>query len=291
LGGEGVHFDKIFICPHRPNDHCDCRKPKIGLLKNYLRTNTIDWLNSFVLGDRNTDIELALNLGARGIHLLANKNTKAHPGAEFSTSSGVQACEYIFRSSRMAAINRKTNETAISACVALGGTGVYNIATGIGFFDHLLSQLSRHSRIDIDLRVKGDLEIDEHHTVEDTGIVLGEAIRKAMGTKKGIARFGFAAPLDEALAEVVLDFSGRRHLSFDCSFKRERVGDFPTELAADFFAAFADGLMATLHIRCKGRNEHHKLEAIFKATAVALRHAVQIDRRALKSLPTTKGIL
>ena len=292
LEGEGIVFEKIFICPHYPQDECTCRKPKLGLVKNYLAKNSIDYHNSFMFGDRQTDIEFAANLGVRGIQLSTSSSKRnLSKSAEFVTADAYQACEYIFRSARSASIERTTNETSITARVSLDGSGSYKISTGIGFFDHMLSQLARHSKIDLVLEAKGDLHIDEHHTVEDTGIVLGELIRKALGSKRGINRFAFAAPLDEALAQVTLDLSGRRHCTFDCPFKRERIGDFPTELAEDFFRAFADGLAATLHISCRGRNEHHKIEAIFKAVAVALRSAIQIDRRALKVLPSTKGML
>jgi imidazoleglycerol-phosphate dehydratase/histidinol-phosphatase len=287
LSGEGICFEKVFICPHLPADRCDCRKPKPGLLRKYLKNEKIDFSLSFVLGDRETDVELAHRLGARAVRLKSGGRS----AADFVTADAFEACNFIARASRSAAHERVTNETKITASVALDGRGRYEISTGLKFFDHMLEQLSRHSGIDINLRARGDLEVDAHHTVEDTGIVLGETLRKALGDKRGIERFGFTAPLDEALADVVIDLSGRSYLSFSCELKRESVGDLPTELVEDFFKAFADGLRATLHIRCKGRNDHHKIEAIFKSTARALKQAVRLDRLAQTKLPSTKGKL
>jgi len=287
LSGEGIGFEKIFICPHLPADRCECRKPKLGLLNTYLKKEKLDFDLSFVLGDRETDVELARKLGARAVRLMKAGRSEA----DFVTADAFEACSYIARASRSAKKERATNETKISASVALEGRGRYEISTGLKFFDHMLEQLSRHSGIDIDLKATGDLEVDAHHTVEDTGLVLGETMRMALGDKRGIERFGFTAPLDEALADVVIDLSGRSYLSFNCELKREIVGDLPTELVEDFFKAFADGLRATLHIKCKGRNDHHKIEAIFKSTARALKQAVKLDRLALSNLPSTKGKL
>jgi imidazoleglycerol-phosphate dehydratase/histidinol-phosphatase len=287
LAGEGVRFEHIFVCPHRPADHCPCRKPKTGLVRAYLKQNVIDRKRSFVLGDRETDVQFAENLGIASVRLTTDRATRA----TFATTDAGEACRFIARSVRTASIRRKTNETDISVDVSLDGSGKYMIATGIGFFDHMLAQLARHSRVDLKIEAAGDLRIDEHHTVEDVGIVTGEAIRQAMGDKRGIERYGFAAPLDEAHAAVTLDLSGRSFCSFRCSFRRERVGELPTELVEDFFRAFADGLRATLHISCTGRNDHHKIEAIFKAAANALRNALRVDRRFATVLPTTKGIL
>ncbi len=285
LAGEGIRFEKIFICPHRRNDGCSCRKPKGGAVRNYFQTSSIDRGKSFVLGDRETDVEFARNLGVRSVRLTNKRSSHA----EFSTGNAWSACSYMARSSRSATIERKTDETSIRATVVLDGTGSYDITTGIGFFDHMLAQLARHSSINVTLVTKGDLEVDEHHTVEDTGIVLGMAIRTALGAKRGIERF--AAPLDESLANVALDLSGRSHLTFSCTFSREKVGEFPVELVEDFFKAFADGLRATMHISCTGRNDHHKIEAIFKSVARALKSAVAIDRRTPGVLPSTKGML
>src|ERR1041384_235559 len=287
LKGEGIIFERIFICSHLPQDDCDCRKPKLGSLKNYLRRNNIDRVRSFVRGDRETDVDFARNLGVQSVRLSNAKRS----AASFVTSDARQACEYIARATRSASIIRTTKETNITASVSLDGNGNHEISTGIHFFDHMLAQLSRHSGIDVQLTAIGDIEVDAHHTVEDTGITLGETLRKALGNKRGIERFGFIAPLDEALAEVVIDLSGRSFLSFKCEFKRENVGDFPTELAEDFFKAFADGLGAAVHINCRGRNDHHKIEAIFKSTARALKQAVSLDPRMSSALPSTKGKL
>ncbi len=285
LAGEGVAFERIFICPHFSSDRCRCRKPKTGLVDRFLR-NGVDLPKSFVLGDRDTDVEFAGNLGLRAVQITSRRSS-----AEFATPHLLEACLYIVRSARSAMFRRKTNETDISASVTLDGSGSSRVGTGIGFFDHMIAQLARHSGMDVRLSARGDLEIDEHHTVEDSGIVLGEVIRESLGNKRGIRRFAFSAPLDESIASTTLDLSGRSFLSFQCDFKRERVGEFPTELVEDFFRAFAGGLRASLHITCRGRNDHHKIEAIFKSVALALRDAIRIDDRMRAVLPTTKGLL
>jgi imidazoleglycerol-phosphate dehydratase/histidinol-phosphatase len=286
LKGEGIVFERILICPHFPADACSCRKPLAGAAGVYSKKNKIDLENSFVLGDRETDVEFAANLGIRSVRLTSEKSK-----ADFKTKNALEACRYIALASRSASVSRKTKETDIKVRVALDGSGKHTIATGIKFLDHMLSQLSRHSHIDMNITASGDIEVDEHHTVEDVGIVLGEALKKALGSKKGIERFGFAAPLDEALANVSLDLSGRSHLTFQCEFKRERIGDLPSELLEDFFKALADGLGAGLHIRCNGRNDHHKAEAIFKSAARALKLAVRVDEKSLSEIPSTKGKL
>lgn len=290
LKGEGISFEKILICPHDAGDGCECRKPKIGLIRPYLEKNSIDHARSFVLGDRVTDVELAKNIGVRAVRI-AKKSGRREIAAEFTTPDAYEACSYIARASRTASMERSTNETKIAVTVSIDGTGKYNIATGLRFFDHMLAQLSRHSRFDITLKAAGDLDIDEHHTVEDCGIALGTALGQALGEKRGIDRFGFAAPLDEALAQASIDLSGRRHLTFNCYFRREFIGDLPTELIEDFFRSLAGGLQASIHITCRGRNDHHKAEAIFKATALALRNAARLDPRFSAQLPTTKGML
>ncbi|MBI1804977.1 MAG: bifunctional histidinol-phosphatase/imidazoleglycerol-phosphate dehydratase HisB [Ignavibacteriae bacterium] len=287
LEGEEITFEKIVICPHLRTENCRCRKPKTGLVESYMKKHAIDRGHSFVLGDRLTDVEFANNLGVHAIRLTRRND----PRAKYVTPDVFDACSFIARFARMASFTRTTSETTIAVNVTLDGAGKYEIATGIGFFDHMLEQLARHSRMDVTIHARGDLHIDEHHTVEDTGIVLGKTIREALGRKKGIQRFAFAAPLDEALAEVSIDLSGRSYVSFDCKFIRERVGEMPTELVEDFFRGFADGLGATMHIRCSGRNDHHKIEAIFKSVAVALRSAVHIDSRTRSFLPSTKGLL
>ncbi|MBI1807121.1 MAG: imidazoleglycerol-phosphate dehydratase HisB [Ignavibacteria bacterium] len=285
LSGEGIRFEKTFICSHPPGDQCKCRKPRVELMRKYLKSMKVDRDRSFLLGDRETDVGVASDLGLKSIRLTKIKSSSA----TYVTADALDACQFVLRSMRSASMERKTTETEIAAWVSLDGSGAYDIATGIGFFDHMLAQLVRHSHIDLMLRASGDLHVDEHHTVEDVGIVLGAAIRKALGDKRGIERF--AAPLDEALAHVALDLSGRSYLSFNCGFRRERVGDLPTELVEDFFRAFTAGLKATLHISCRGRNDHHNIEAIFKAVARALKLAVALDCRARTLLPSTKGTL
>jgi imidazoleglycerol-phosphate dehydratase / histidinol-phosphatase len=285
LEGEGIQFEKILICPHLPKENCDCRKPKIGLVKDYSRSKAFDRQHSFVLGDRLTDVQFAQNLGVRSVLLSKNRSGNAI----FATPSALDACKYIATVCRTAHISRKTGETDITVDVMIDGSGSYDVSTGIGFFDHMLAQLSKHSGMDVMIKSQGDLAVDEHHTVEDIGIALGTAIRNALGDKRGIERF--AAPLDEALATVVLDLSGRSYCSFKCEFKREFVGQLPTELVEDFFHAFADGLKATLHIECHGRNDHHKIEAIFKAVGRAVKASVALNSRIAKQVPSTKGLL
>ncbi len=287
LRGEGITFDAVLVCPHRPADRCACRKPLTGLLKHYPAAKRVDYARSFVLGDRETDVRFAANLRCKAVRLTALPDTSA----DFHTADAYEACRYIAAAARTVPISRTTHETDIRGELTLDGTGSFAVRTGIGFFDHMLAQLVRHSGMDLRMTVNGDLGIDEHHTVEDTGIALGSAIRTALGDKRGIERFGFAAPLDESLAEVALDLSGRSTLVFDCPFRRERVGELPTELVEDFFHGFADGLAATLHIRCRGRNDHHKIESIFKAVARALKQAITVDRRRRTILPSTKGKL
>lgn len=285
LEGEGIEFDKIFICPHSKDDNCSCRKPKTGLVNEYIRINSLDLSCSFVIGDRDTDIAFAKNIGCKAIKL----SKQIAENADYSTSSFLDACNYIVRKNRSASIKRVTKETDISVEVSLDGTGEYEIQTGIEFFNHMLEQLAKHSGIDIKLKVHGDLKVDEHHSVEDTGIALGNAIREALGVKRGIARFGCVIPMDESLAQVAIDLSGRTYCSVKAKFKREKVGDFPTELVEDFFCAFAEGLKANMHIIVNGRNEHHKIEAIFKAVARALKQAIALTES--DAIPSTKGIL
>jgi imidazoleglycerol-phosphate dehydratase / histidinol-phosphatase len=287
LEGEGITFEKILICPHRPSARCKCRKPQTKLVADYLRPGRIDRRTSFVLGDRETDVELAANMGIRAVRICRRTKTRA----EYSTPDAYQACRFIARAARSTTLDRTTAETDITVSVVLDGQGTSRCATGLGFFDHMLSQVAKHSGIDVDIRARGDLNVDEHHTMEDTGIALGTAIRQALGDKKGIGRFGFWAPLDEAVAQCVLDIGGRSFCSVECTFRREKIGDVPTECFEDFFRAFAGGLGANLHLRCTGRNEHHKAEAMFKALGRALGMAVRIDRRRTATLPTTKGLI
>ena len=287
LNGEGIQFIAVFICPHGVNDNCACRKPKTGLIDEFIRTNEIDLSHSFVFGDRETDVHLARNIGCKAIRLTSDKSTSA----DFKTESFIEACHYIVRSDRSAVLKRDTAETKIFVEVCLDGTGNYEINSGIGFFDHMLALLSKHSGIDMKIEVQGDLQVDEHHSVEDTGLVLGDAIRQALGDKRGIERYGFLLPMDESMAQVALDLGGRPFCSFNAPFEREKVGEFPTELVEDFFRAFADGVRANLHITVAGRNDHHKIEAIFKAVARALRQAVTQNEQNADVLPSTKGVL
>lgn len=287
LKGEGISFAQIFVCPHTPADNCTCRKPKTGLVDQYVKSSNLDLRRSFVVGDRETDVQFGLNLGCKTVRL---SETSAS-AASFATSGFLGACRYIVRTDRSSRVERSTNETSVTVDVLLDGTGSFNVKTGVGFFDHMLAQLSKHSLIDIDVTVKGDLHVDEHHTVEDTGLALGQALRQALGDKRGIERYGFLLPMDESLAQVALDLSDRPLFSFTGTFERERVGELPTELVEDFFRAFADGLRANLHITVTGRNDHHKIEAIFKSVARALKQAVALDPRAPYQLPSTKGSL
>jgi imidazoleglycerol-phosphate dehydratase / histidinol-phosphatase len=287
LQGEGITFSEIFICPHVPTDQCDCRKPKIGLIANYLNEKALDLRRTFVIGDRESDVQFGKNIGCQTIRLGNAKESKADVVAD----NFLDACRFVASSIRTAHVDRTTNETSIAIDVKLDGTGLCEVNTGLGFFDHMLAQLSKHSLIDIKLNVKGDLHVDEHHTIEDTGLALGEAIRQALGDKRGLERYGFLLPMDESLAQVAIDLGGRPYFLFQGAFERERVGEFPTELVEDFFRAFADGLRANLHISVQGRNNHHKIEAIFKGVARALKQAVAIDPQASGSLPSTKGSL
>jgi imidazoleglycerol-phosphate dehydratase/histidinol-phosphatase len=257
------------------------------LVDEFLRSNEVDLLHSFVIGDRETDVQLARIIGCKAVRLTADDSTHA----DFRTESFLEACRSIIRSDRSAALKRNTAETKISVEVCLDGTGRYEINSGIGFFDHMLALLSKHSGIDMKIEVLGDLRVDEHHSVEDTGLVLGDAIRQALGDKRGIERYGFLLPMDESLAQVALDLGGRPFCKFEAPFEREKVGEFPTELAEDFFRAFVDGLRANLHIAASGRNDHHKIEAIFKAVAKSLKQAVHFDEQRSNVLPSTKGSL
>ncbi len=287
LQGEGIQFSQIFICPHLASEACACRKPKTGLVTQYLKDHKPDLAHTYVIGDRPTDVQFGKNIGCRTIQL----SSAVQSGADFTTPDFLEACRYIGKCERSAHVERSTGETFVSIDVALDGTGSHSIETGIGFFDHMLAQLSKHSLIDLTIRTKGDLNVDEHHTIEDTGLAIGQAIRQALGDKRGIERYGFLLPMDESLAQVALDLSDRPYFSFSGAFEREKVGEFPTELVEDFFRAFSDGLRANLHISIEGRNDHHKIEAMFKSVARTLKQAVALDARAPGLLPSTKGVL
>jgi imidazoleglycerol-phosphate dehydratase / histidinol-phosphatase len=287
LAGEGITFSQVFVCPHMPADQCGCRKPKTGLLDRYLKEQNPDLSRSFVLGDRETDVQLGKNIGCSTVRL----SSDGQSDAAFITADFLEACRFMARRVRSAHVERVTAETSISAEVILDGTGSFAINTGVGFFDHMLAQLSKHSLIDLTLTVRGDLHVDEHHTVEDTGLAIGSAIRQALGDKRGIERYGFYLPMDESSAQVALDLSDRPYFVLNGTFEREKVGEFPTELVEDFFRALADGLRANLHITVQGRNDHHKIEAMFKSVARTLKQAVALDQRSPSTLPSTKGTL
>ena len=287
LEGEGITFDDVFICPHRPNDNCGCRKPKTGLVDDYITELKPDPERSFVIGDRASDIEFGKALGFRTA--LLGLDESADP--DFSSENFPEICTWILDRSRSSQVRRITDETSIEVEVILDGKGNNRISTGIRFFDHMLEQVSKHSGISVKINAEGDTDIDEHHTVEDTGLAFGEAISKAIGDKRGIGRYGFALPMDEASSEVLLDLSGRSRLEFDGDFEREMVGELPTELVEEFFKAFSDALDCTLHIKVNGRNDHHKIESIFKTVGRVLKEAVKININEIDRIPSTKGTL
>lgn len=297
LENEGVVFDEILIDKSFPEDNLPTRKPKTGLLNKYLDAKKYDLKNSFVIGDRLTDMELALNLGSKGIYLfnkdmpeLDQLTPKLNEVIVLKTPEWKEIYSYLKLEQRIVKKKRTTRETNIDIMLNLEGTGKGNIKTGIPFFDHMLDQLARHGGMDIDLNVKGDLDVDEHHTIEDTAIVLGEAFATALGNKLGIERYGFCLPMDDCLAQVAIDFGGRNWLVWDAEFKREMIGKMPSEMFMHFFKSFSDGAKANLNIKAEGVNEHHKIEAIFKAFAKAIKSAIKRDSDKM-ILPSTKGSL
>jgi imidazoleglycerol-phosphate dehydratase / histidinol-phosphatase len=274
---QGIEFDAVFVCPHRKTDGCDCRKPKVKLVEGYVRDQQVDLAASVMIGDRDTDLEFAKNLGVRGIRVRRHGNAEETWPAILRTLS-----------ERRARIQRKTKETDIEVRVNLDATSPVKIVTGIGFFDHMLEQVAKHGGFALELDCKGDLEIDEHHTVEDCALALGEALRTALGDKLGIARYGFVLPMDEAQVRVALDLSGRAYGVFEGKFAREAVGGLPTELVPHFFKSLSETLKAALHVTITGENTHHMIEACFKGVGRALRQAF---RREGEELPSTKGVL
>ncbi len=294
---EGVEFDEQIIDRTFEHENAPTRKPRIGLLTHYLKDG-YDLENSFVIGDRLSDIELAKNLGAKGILInvkgqekpiqQAINNFKAVIALE--TSSWEDIYNFLKVSQRYGSIERNTNETKIKIDLNLDGTGKSNIDTGIAFFDHMLDQIARHGQMDLNIKVVGDLEVDEHHTIEDTAIALGEVFAKTLGNKLGIERYGFCLPMDDCLAQVAIDFGGRNWLVWEAEFKREMIGKMPTEMFYHFFKSFTDGAKCNLNIKAEGANEHHKIEAIFKAFAKAIKVAVKRDVDKM-ILPSTKGVL
>ncbi len=286
LEGEGVTFDEILIDRSFDHENKPTRKPRTGMLEHYLKGN-YDLTASYVIGDRETDIQLAKNLGAKSIFL----GNQPHERADISAGSWDEIYRILRMPGRTAIVNRKTNETDIEVTVNLDGKGNTDISTGIGFFGHMLDQIGRHGGIDLKIRVKGDLHVDEHHTIEDTALALGDALLKALCDKKGISRYGFLLPMDESLAQVALDFGGRPWLVWDVEFRREKVGDMPTEMFYHFFKSFSDAARCNLNIKAEGDNEHHKIEAIFKALAKCIKMAVSRNEDDLDKLPSTKGLL
>jgi imidazoleglycerol-phosphate dehydratase/histidinol-phosphatase len=296
---EGIVFTEQIIDKTFSKDNASTRKPNTGLLTHYF-SEAYDLENSFVIGDRLTDIELAKNLGAKGI-LINNNNTEGEDEItvakeelrqfiSLETNDWSAIYEFLKVKERTGRSTRNTNETKIEIDVNLDGTGKSTIATGIAFFDHMLDQIARHGQLDLNIQVQGDLEVDEHHTIEDTAIALGELFAKTLGNKLGIERYGFCLPMDDCLAQVAIDFGGRNWLVWEADFKREMVGKMPTEMFMHFFKSFTDGAKCNLNIKAEGTNEHHKIEAIFKAFAKAIKMAVKRDVEKM-ILPSTKGML
>jgi imidazoleglycerol-phosphate dehydratase/histidinol-phosphatase len=274
---QGIEFDQIFVCPHFKTDNCACRKPKTGLVEQFMRAGGVDLASSAVIGDRDTDLQFATNLGVRGIRV------RRHGSPEETWPQIVREL-----TARRARVERRTKETSIVVSVDLDATAPIQISTGIGFFDHMLEQLAKHGGFSLQLTCQGDLQIDEHHTVEDCGLALGEALRRALGSKVGIARYGFLLPMDEAQAQVAIDLSGRAYSQFNGRFTREAVGGLPTELVPHFFRSLAESMGAAIHVSVTGENAHHMIEGCFKAVGRGLRQAF---RRESEELPSTKGVL
>ena len=300
FANEGVVFSNELIDRSLPEQKSPDRKPRTGMFKQYINNPGYDIAHSYVIGDRITDVQLAVNLGCKAIWLKNNPDLgssevtstkeELEKAVVLETQNWKDIYEFLKQGTREAEHVRKTNETDIRIVLNLDGSGKAEIATGLGFFDHMLEQIARHGLIDLIVKAKGDLHIDEHHTIEDTGIALGETFAKALGNKKGIERYGFALPMDDAEAKVLIDFGGRNWIVWNADFLREKIGDMPTEMFFHFFKSFSDASKCNLNIECRGENEHHKIEAIFKAFAKAIKMAVKRD--PLKNyLPSTKGML
>ncbi len=292
LAGEGITFDDILIDRSFPEENAPTRKPRTGMLTAYM-DGSYDLTGSFVIGDRSTDVELAKNLGCKAILLQENKSSLSEALQEvcvLATRSWERIAEFLFAGERIASVCRTTKETDIYVNLNLDGEGNCDIHTGLGFFDHMLEQIGKHGGMDLSIQVKGDLQVDEHHTIEDTALALGECLHRALGSKRGIERYGYCLPMDDCLCQVALDFGGRPWLVWDADFKREKIGDMPTEMFLHFFKSLSDAARMNLNIRAEGQNEHHKIEGIFKALARALKMAVKRDIYHYE-LPSTKGVI
>jgi imidazoleglycerol-phosphate dehydratase / histidinol-phosphatase len=276
---QGVEFEKVFICPHYKHEDCECRKPKLGMVREFVAANPLDTRSSFMIGDRDTDMQFAANLGIQGLRISLD-------GPQAETWPAIAA--RIIGAARRATLHRKTKETDITIDIDLSREGGHRISTGLGFFDHMLEQVARHGGFSLELVCKGDLHVDEHHTVEDCALALGAVFREALGDKRGIARYGFLLAMDEAEAQVALDISGRPFFVWQGSLPRAQVGQLPTELVPHFFRSFAETVGAALHISVRGENTHHMVESCFKAVGRCLRQAIRLEG---SELPTTKGVL
>lgn len=284
LKDEGVVFAQVFIDSSMPEDNAPTRKPGTAMLTGYLAQG-IDLGSSYVIGDRVTDLELARNLGCKAVFV----SDKPDPLAEFHSGDWSEIYRFLKQKPRIAGYVRRTNETSVSVEINLDGSGKNDISTGLGFFDHMLGQIAKHGRIDLSVKAEGDLNVDEHHTIEDTALALGQCVKEALGGKKGIERYGFLLPMDDCLAQVAVDFGGRAWLVWDVNFSREKIGDFPAEMFRHFFKSFSDSAQCNLNIKAEGDNEHHKAESVFKAFAKALGMAV--SKTDNYDLPSTKGLL
>lgn len=276
LSSQGIVFDDVLICPHMPEDNCDCRKPRTKMVEAWLADGTLDTANSYVIGDRATDVQLAQNMGITGLQYAQN-------GLNWQAIQ-----QQLTQRDRYALVNRNTKETQVHVEVWLDREGNSQFNTGVGFFDHMLDQIATHGGFRMNIEVKGDLYIDDHHTVEDTGLALGEALLKALGDKRGIGRFGFVLPMDECLARCALDISGRPHLEYKAEFNYQRVGDMSTEMVEHFFRSLSYAMASTLHLKTKGKNDHHRVESLFKAFGRTLRQAIRVEGN---TLPSSKGVL